>query len=290
MKLVTFVSEDVSRIGTLLDDEQVVVDLSKAAPGLPTNIIQFLEGGVASLAIAGEAIARADQTCKMDTSAVLLQSPVPCPGKIVCIGLNYRDHAAETGKNIPDYPTVFCKYANTVIGPGEPIVIPHITSKIDYEAELAFVIGKRGRYISREDALDYVAGYTAFNDVTARDFQGHTSQWTIGKSFDSFGPMGPVLVTSDEIPNPHELDIRIKVNGQVLQESNTRNLIFSIPQLIEYISQAMTLEPGDVISTGTPSGVGYARKPARYLQPGDSVEVEIEKIGRLVNPVVSEDD
>jgi acylpyruvate hydrolase len=207
---------------------------------------------------------------------------------VICIGLNYRDHAAETHASIPEVPTVFSKYANTLIGDGEPIVIPRVTQQVDYEAELAFVIGRRARYITESDALRYVAGYTLFNDVTGRDYQFRTGQWTIGKTFDTFGPLGPALVTADEIPNPHALPIRLSINGEVLQDSNTSQLIFSIPALVAYLSQVMTLEPGDVVATGTPSGVGFVRQPPRFLHPHDRVRVEIEGLGVLENPVVAE--
>jgi 2-keto-4-pentenoate hydratase/2-oxohepta-3-ene-1,7-dioic acid hydratase in catechol pathway len=238
--------------------------------------------------LAGDVLAGTGAANELDLLDVTLRAPIPRPGKIICIGLNYRDHAAESNQPIPDYPAVFSKYANSVIGPGEPIVIPRVTEAVDYEGELAFVIGRRARFVSEQDALDAVAGYMAFNDVSARDFQMRTSQWTIGKTFDTFAPMGPALVTADEIADPHDLDIRVTVSGEVLQSSNTRHLIFSIQELVAYLSQVMTLEPGDVIATGTPSGVGFARTPPRFLRPGDVVEVEIKGLGTLVNPVAAE--
>ena len=288
MKLVTFVHNGARRLGTLQvqDGRQVVIDLNQLEPDLPVDLVRFLEEGDAARGLAEKALVRAGEG--LDVSSVTLKSPVPCPGKIICVGLNYRDHAAESGHPIPDYPTIFSKYANAVIGPEEPIIIPKVTDEVDYEGELAFVIGRRGRYVSENDALDYVAGYLPFNDVSARDFQKRTSQWTIGKTFDNFAPMGPALVTSDEVDDPHNLDIRVTIGDQVMQESNTRHLIFTVPCLVAYLSQVMTLEPGDVISTGTPSGVGFARKPPRFLQPGDVVHVEIEGLGTLSNPVVSE--
>jgi 2-keto-4-pentenoate hydratase/2-oxohepta-3-ene-1,7-dioic acid hydratase in catechol pathway len=223
-----------------------------------------------------------------DRASVSLKAVVPNPEKVICIGLNYRDHAAETHASIPEVPTVFSKYANTLIGDGEPIVIPRVTQQVDYEAELAFVIGRGGRYIAESNAMGYVAGYTVFNDVTGRDYQFRTGQWTIGKTFDTFGPLGPALVTADEIPNPHALPIRLSINGEVLQDSNTSQLIFSIPALVAYLSQVMTLEPGDVVATGTPAGVGFVRQPPRFLRPHDRVRVEIEGLGVLENPVVAE--
>ena len=224
----------------------------------------------------------------MPLSSVKLNAPVPHPGKILCIGLNYSDHAAETGQPLPAFPVVFAKYSNTVISPGESIVLPKVTDQVDYEAELGFVIGKRGRYISEADALDYVAGYLPINDVSARDYQNRTSQWTMGKTFDTFAPMGPALVTADEVPDPHHLSIRLTIGDEVLQDSNTDKLIFNVPQLVASLSEVMTLEPGDVVSTGTPPGVGFARKPPRFLKAGDVVSVIIEKLGTLTNPVVDE--
>ena len=188
----------------------------------------------------------------------------------------------------PEFPTFFCKTANTVIGPGQAIVIPRVTSQVDYEAELAVVIGKRARHVAQEHALDFVAGYTIFNDVSARDYQKRTSQWMIGKSFDTFGPMGPALVTADEIPDPHRLELSLTLNGQEMQRTNTGNMIFSIPFVIAYLSAVMTLEPGDVISTGTPAKTELARNLPPFMKPGDTVRIAVEKIGELVNPVVAE--
>jgi 2-keto-4-pentenoate hydratase/2-oxohepta-3-ene-1,7-dioic acid hydratase in catechol pathway len=223
-----------------------------------------------------------------DLKAVTLMAPVPRPPKLICVGLNYRDHAAETKAQIPTVPTIFSKFSNVVIGPGEAIVLPKASTRPDYEAEFAFVIGPGGRHIPASRAMEHVFGYTIVNDVTARDFQSATSQWLMGKTFDTFAPMGPWLVTADEIPDPHNLDISLEIGGERLQNSNTRELIFKIPQLIEYVSTAVTLEPGDVVSTGTPSGVGFVRKPPRYLRPGDEVVVKIAGIGELRNPVVAE--
>jgi 2-keto-4-pentenoate hydratase/2-oxohepta-3-ene-1,7-dioic acid hydratase in catechol pathway len=204
------------------------------------------------------------------------------------VGLNYRDHAEESKMPIPEVPTIFAKFPTAVIGPGEPIVLPKASTQPDYEAEFAFVIGQRGRYVAEKDWRDYVFGYTIVNDVSARDFQMATSQWTMGKTFDTFAPMGPAIVTADEIADPHELDIQLTLNGEVMQQSNTRNLIFRVPRLVAFLSSVFTLEPGDVVSTGTPGGVGFARKPPRYLKPGESVAVRIEGLGELVNPVVAE--
>lgn len=221
-------------------------------------------------------------------SSVKLLAPIPRPPKFICVGLNYRDHAREAGLEIPKVPAIFSKFSNVVIGPGEPIVLPRISKKPDYEAEFAFVIGKGGRAIPASRAMEHVFGYTIVNDVSARDFQMATSQWLMGKTFDTFAPMGPWIVTADEIADPHTLDLSLEIGGEILQKSNTRELVFGVPQLIEFLSAVVTLEPGDIVSTGTPSGVGFARKPPRYLQPGEEVVIRLEGVGELRNPVVAE--
>jgi 2-keto-4-pentenoate hydratase/2-oxohepta-3-ene-1,7-dioic acid hydratase in catechol pathway len=214
-------------------------------------------------------------------------APVPRPGKLICIGLNYRDHAAESNMAIPRQPVVFSKFSTAVIAPGEAVVLPASSTQVDYEAELAVVIGRRAKDVSAERALDYVLGYTCFNDVSARDFQFADGQWQRGKSCDTFAPMGPTIVTTDEVADPHSLSIKLILNGQTMQDSNTDQFIFNIPELIEFLSQTITLEPGDVIATGTPPGVGFARKPPVFLKAGDKMEVVIEKVGTLNNPVVA---
>ncbi|MEO7911495.1 MAG: fumarylacetoacetate hydrolase family protein [Roseiflexaceae bacterium] len=289
MKLVTFTRDGAARIGALTqrDGRDVVIDLNQAAPLLPNDMIAFITGGEANHALATQMIANPPDEAVLDRSTVQLSAPIPRPGKIICIGLNYRDHAAESNAELPAFPTVFAKYSSCIIGPGEAIVIPRVTSQVDYEGELAVVIGRRARDVAEADALDYVAGYAPFNDVSARDYQMRTSQWTIGKTFDTFGPLGPALVTADEIPDPHTLDIRVSIGDDLLQSSNTKHLIFTIPQLIADLTSVMTLEPGDVIATGTPAGVGAARKPQRWLVPGDVVRVEISGLGALENPVVA---
>ena len=213
-------------------------------------------------------------------------APVPRPRKIICIGLNYRDHAAESKMPIPERPVVFSKFSTAVIAPGEAVVLPSTSEQVDYEAELAVVIGRRAKHVKAEDAYDYVLGYTAFNDVSARDFQFADGQWQRGKSCDTFAPMGQTIVTTDQIPDPHKLSIKLVLNGQTMQDSNTDQLIFGVPALIEFLTQSITLEPGDVIATGTPPGVGFARTPPVFLKPGDQMEVLIEGMGGLGNPVV----
>jgi len=219
---------------------------------------------------------------------ITLLAPIPRPLKFICVGLNYRDHAAESHSEIPSVPTIFGKFSNTVTAPGGPIVLPRNSTKPDYEAELAFVIGRGGRHIAAENWRRHVAGYTIVNDVSARDFQRATSQWLMGKTFDTFAPMGPWITTADEIADPHALNIRLTLNGELMQNSNTRELIFKIPELVAFLSSVVTLEPGDIVATGTPAGVGFARKPPRWLRPGDDVRITIDGLGELRNPVIAE--
>ncbi len=213
--------------------------------------------------------------------------PIDRPGKIICVGLNYRDHAEEQGVELPKEPLLFAKWGNTLIGPGEPIVIPPLVTKADYEAELGVVIGARVTRVSRENAFEAVRGYICANDVSARDLQFSDGQWTRGKSPDTFCPIGPALVPAAEISDPHNLRIRAIVSGEVLQDSTTANLIFGVDEIVSHITQTMTLEPGDLILTGTPAGVGVFRDPQRLLVPGDEVTIEIEGVGELTNPVVA---
>jgi 2-keto-4-pentenoate hydratase/2-oxohepta-3-ene-1,7-dioic acid hydratase in catechol pathway len=221
---------------------------------------------------------------------VKLLPPVPDPPKIVCLGLNYRDHAAETGAKIPAEPVLFSKFATALLGPGRPIVLPAVSKKVDYEAELVLVVGKGGRRLTAAAALGHVAGYAVGHDVSARDWQLEKDgrQWLAGKTFDTFAPLGPWLVTADEVPDPHNLAISLRLNGETMQNGNTRDMIFTAGVALAYISQVVTLQPGDLVFTGTPAGVGTARKPPVWLKGGDVVEVEIEGLGVLRNPVVQE--
>jgi 2,4-didehydro-3-deoxy-L-rhamnonate hydrolase len=209
------------------------------------------------------------------------------PGRIICVGLNYRDHARESGLDIPRSPVIFAKWPSATIGDGQPIRIPPESGAVDYEAELAVVIGRRAVDLRPEESLDAIAGLTCFNDVTARDVQQREGQWTRAKSFDTFGPLGPRVVPLESVGDPHRLRIRCLLNGEPVQDSSTAEMIFSIEEILAFISRATTLEPGDVIATGTPAGVGTARRPPRMLRAGDEVAVEIEGVGRLTNPVVA---
>jgi 2,4-diketo-3-deoxy-L-fuconate hydrolase len=232
-----------------------------------------------------------DQSTKMQTGGetvplgeALLHAPIVRPAKIICIGLNYEDHAAETGREIPEKPVVFAKYPNTIVGPGEPIRIPPITGQVDYEAELVVVIGRAAKNVPEEEALEYVFGYTNGNDVSSRDLQfSEGGQWTRSKSLDTFAPIGPYVATRDEIPDPQSLYIRCVLNGKVVQDGTTSKMIFSVAELISFLSTGMTLVPGDVIFTGTPAGVGFVRDPELFMKPGDEVTVEIEGLGSLTN-------
>jgi 2-keto-4-pentenoate hydratase/2-oxohepta-3-ene-1,7-dioic acid hydratase in catechol pathway len=284
MRFVTFVqgeSESQGRPGVVTSGD-AVVDLT---PLGFSSLLDVIEAGAAGLE---KVAAYVPSQAGTPLVQVRLKAPIPKPRKLICVGLNYRDHAEETGQEIPQVPTIFNKFATAVIAAGEPVVLPKVSTSPDYEAEFAFVIGKGGRHIAPESWADHVFGYTIVNDVSARDYQRATSQWLMGKTFDTFAPIGPWIVTKDEIANPHALDIRMVINGEVLQDSNTKHLIFKIPELIAFLSSVFTLEPGDIVSTGTPAGVGAARKPPRWLRPGDDLRVVIPAIGELRNPVVAE--
>jgi 2-keto-4-pentenoate hydratase/2-oxohepta-3-ene-1,7-dioic acid hydratase in catechol pathway len=265
------------------------IDLNASDPGLPSSVLTLLEGGPELLRRCQAAVGR-PEAVRYPAGGARLLAPLLDPPKILCIGLNYRDHAEETGAPIPSHPIVFSKFTTALIGPEQAIVLPRVSQEVDYEAELVVVLGRKGRYIPREQAREYVAGYTVGHDVSARDWQlkKDGKQWLTGKTFDTFAPIGPVLVTADEVPDPQNLGIRLRLNGQTMQDSNTRQLIFSVEELVAYISQVVTLQPGDLIFTGTPPGVGVARKPPVYLKGGDVVEVEIDGLGILRNPVEQE--
>jgi 2-keto-4-pentenoate hydratase/2-oxohepta-3-ene-1,7-dioic acid hydratase in catechol pathway len=286
MRLASLATPAGPRAAVLAGDHYV--DLYATDMALPASVRALLTGGPDALR-AASAAAQSPAAVRIPTAAVTLLPPVPDPGKIICIGLNYRDHAKENNRAIPAEPVVFAKFGNTLIGHGAPIRLPAVSNKVDYEAELVVVVGKRGRDIAEADAMSFVAGYTVGHDVSARDwqFKGEEKQWTIGKTFDTFAPTGPHLVTADELPDPHVLQVRLRLNGETMQDSNTREFIFAVPKLIEYLSQVVTLEPGDLIFTGTPPGVGVARKPPVFMKAGDEVEVDIEGVGLLRNPVIA---
>jgi len=283
MKLVTFTHAGRTRPGIVRGEE--VVDLSAAAPGLPTDMLALLEAGPDAMRAAHAA---EDAGARLPLTDVVLEAPIARPPKFLAVGLNYADHVAESGIETPRHPTIFNKQSTCVVGPGAGVHLPRASHVLDYEGELGFVIGRRCRHVSREDAPRVIAGYTIVNDVTVRDWQLRIPTWTIGKSFDTHGPIGPWLVTADEIPDPHALELRTFVNGELRQHSNTRELIFDCFTLVEHLSTAFTLEPGDVVATGTPSGVGIAFKPPRLLVEGDVVKIAIDGLGELENTVVAE--
>lgn len=314
MRLVTFAARGQTRVGTLEGDW--IVDLTRAArahyaarglsrPGararvlLPPSLLQVLIGGEEALALAREVAAGVrrglgdpGRARELESDGVAwraadvrLLPPIPNPPKILCVGRNYAEHAREGGSPPPEVPIYFARFPHSLLGPGEPYVLPAVSEQVDYEGELTAVIGRRGRDIPESRALEYVAGYTIFNDISIRDFQRRTSQWMIGKNFDRSGPLGPALVTRDEVPDPQSLRLTVDVGGERLQDASTGTMIFSVAHLISDVSRALTLEPGDLIATGTPSGVGFARNPPRWLRAGDVVRISITNLGTLETPI-----
>lgn len=286
MRLVTFQTPTQGpRAGAL--DGDVVIDLSATDPSLPVSVRLLLEAGEQTLRRA-EAASKSPKRVVVENAKLL--APIPDPQKVIGVGLNYKDHAAEQGLKLPADPVIFSKFPSAVIGPDEPIVLPIVSQEIDFEAELVVVIGQRGKNIPEDRALEYVAGYTVGHDVSARDWQQRKDgkQWVLGKSFDTFAPSGPALVTKDEVPDPHSLAIKFRLNGETMQDSNTSQMAAKVQEIIAYISQVFTLIPGDLIYTGTPPGVGFARRPPVFMKPGDICEVEIESLGILRNPCIAE--
>lgn len=297
MKLVRFSSNGQSpRVGVLQGDRiadlqaSLAASLARrgvvraqaiAATLVPTSTREFLEGGAATQ----DAIAAITEWVTVPAASARLHAPIADPGKFICIGLNYKDHAAETGLPIPKEPPIFPKWANAILDPGEPILRPRGEKRLDWEVELGVVIGRTARYVPKEQALDYVYGYTIVNDASARDIQFVTSQWAAGKIPDTLAPVGPYIADRSEIPDPHVLSLKTWVNGNLMQDGTTRNFIFDIRDLVSYLSGLITLAPGDLIATGTPAGVGFARKPPIALQPGDTVRLEISGLGVLENPI-----
>ena len=311
MKLITFETAGFSRIGAIVEGEKVV-DLNYAYQAqlksegkyrfesiaeayIPAKMEGFLQGGKESIELAKTAVEFAlanpdsfNHPLVHAKNDVKVNAPVTQPGKIICVGHNYREHILEMGRELPSNPVLFAKFANTVIGPEDDIPFHPISEQLDYEAEFVFVIGKQARNVSEEDALDYVAGYAIANDVTYRDIQRRTLQWLQGKTVDGSAPIGPWLITTDELSDPSGLDVKLSVNGEVRQQTNTANLVFSVQKLVSFISNLATLEPGDVVLTGTPGGVGVAMDPQQFLKDGDVVRIEIDKVGVLENKVSSQ--
>jgi 2-keto-4-pentenoate hydratase/2-oxohepta-3-ene-1,7-dioic acid hydratase in catechol pathway len=304
MKLVSYNENGTSRFGALSGDR--VIDLARAselyAVGdrtievIPSRIETFFEKPDVFTASARAIIARfeadnvANDTISKLLSDVKLLPPIGRPPKIICVARNYAEHAKEAGLEISPIPIIFARFANTFVADGDPVIVPSVSTHLDWEGELAIVIGKNtnGRRLKKEEAMNYVFGYSIFNDVTVRDYQFRVTQYTAGKNFRASGPFGPVIVTADEVADPHKLDIRTTLNGEVMQFANTETMIYDIPTILEHISDFIDLEAGDVIPTGTPAGVGFKRKPPIFLKDGDRITVEIPGIGTLSNPVLDE--
>lgn len=287
MRFVSFVHDGESRIGLRNQDE--VIDLSIVMPELPNDLLAVLQAGPELMAKIETEAKSASQAARRPYQELTFAPLIARPPKIICIGRNYAAHAAEGGAQTPTYPEIFFRGAESLIGHKQNIIRPKCSDRLDYEGEIAVIIGKKGRHITKENALDHVAGYTLFNDATIRDYQRKSSQWTIGKTFDGTGAFGPELVTSDELPlGLKAVQIQTRLNGRVMQDANTRDLVFPVDYLIETLSECMTLLPGDVIITGTPAGVGYARTPPIFMKAGDVCEVEVEGLGVLVNTVADE--
>jgi 2-keto-4-pentenoate hydratase/2-oxohepta-3-ene-1,7-dioic acid hydratase in catechol pathway len=305
VKLVTYINQGTPRLGAIIDSQ--VVDLAQAwdaypkhtdtAPshqgGFPEDMLALLQSDETTWQLVRDIVSWAEAlpgssgaSFRQPLDQVRLAPPLSNPSKVICVGLNYYDHCREQDLEVPGRPILFAKFPSSIVGPGDEITWPpDASSKVDYEAELAVIIRREGRHIPVDQAYDHVAGYTIVNDVSARDVQFSDKQWVRGKSFDTFCPMGPYLLTADEVPDPHTLHIRCWVNGELRQDSNTRELIFKVPDLLAYISKTCTLMPGDVLITGTPGGVGVFRNPQVFLKTGDLVEIEIEKLGRMRNRV-----
>jgi 2-keto-4-pentenoate hydratase/2-oxohepta-3-ene-1,7-dioic acid hydratase in catechol pathway len=293
VKLLTYIENGTYRLGVVTERGVVDVETALAGEQGPRTVHEVIEGGAAAVQTLQAAVNRALAAgggALRDEASLTLGPCVTHPNKIICVGLNYRKHAEETNAPIPEYPILFNKFNNTLAGDGEDVPLPRTSQKVDYEAELVIVIGKTAKYVAKEEALGYVFGYCNVNDLSARDLQMRTHQWLLGKSCDKFSPLGPYLVTADEVGNPNDLDIKCIVNGEVRQSSNTSDMIFHCDEIVSYISQHMSLVPGDIILTGTPEGVvlGYPPEKQMYLKDGDIVTIEIEKLGSLTNRMVKE--
>jgi 2-keto-4-pentenoate hydratase/2-oxohepta-3-ene-1,7-dioic acid hydratase in catechol pathway len=299
MKLITFSLKETIQIGVLRETvtinlnslSAIHVNTNNEESTFPTDMLQLVKLGKTGLDYIETMLNWLDENesykaeVEVDTNSIKLLAPISNPGKVVCVGNNYMDHCIEQNVVPPKQPMIFSKWASCIIGPNEDVILPEDSEQVDYEAELAVIIGKEGKNIPENQALDYIYGYTVMNDVSARDIQFEDVQWVRGKSYDTFAPIGPAIVTADEIEDPHNLDIRLTVNGETLQDSNTKHLIHKIPYIISYLSKGFTFQPGDVIATGTPHGVGVFRNPPIFLKKGDVCTIEIEKVGTLKNPI-----
>ena len=285
MRLSTYRSGDESRVGII--DGEDIVDLASIAPDLPRSLKGLIAAGIPEPL--KDKVSAATDEARRRLSDVKLLPPIPDPGKIMCVGLNYHDHAEETGQKAPDYPALFMRSTTSLVGAGEPMIVPRASEQLDYEAELTIAIGRRCRHVTEAEALDYVFGYTCLNEGSVRDYQRKSSQWTGAKNFDRTGPIGPWITTADEVPAGADgLRVRAILNGEVMQDANTSGMIFSVARIVSILSEVMTLEPGDLIPTGTPAGVGMGRNPPVWLKPGDTITIDIEGVGVLTNPVAAE--
>lgn len=284
MQFVTFRAKSGNAVGIV--DGDSVIAIGDLVADAPSDMIGVIKAGDALQKKLAAALGSAPAGARQKLGSVELRLPIEKPGKFICLGLNYALHAKEGGNAVPDYPAFFVRVDSSLVAPNAPVLRPSVSTQLDYECELTIVIGKGGHNIAEKDALSHVFGYTLFNDVSVRDFQRKTTQWTAGKNFNGTGPVGPGIVTADSLPPQADgLGIRTRLNGQVMQDSNTSDMVFKTAQTVSILSQIMTLEPGDLIATGTPSGVGYARKPPVWMKAGDVIEVEVDGIGTLRNPV-----
>ena len=287
MRLLAFQNNGEQRIGVLQGDQ--VVDLSIAAHGLPGELVEIIEGGDDCLKMIETALESANPESLVHVDELDWLPPTRKAGKIICLGLNYAAHAAEGGHDRPEYPSFFMRGNSSLVAHGKPIIRPIASETLDYEAELVAIVGKKAKHVKQEDALDYIWGYSVFNEASIRQYQRKTAQWTIGKNFDNTGGFGPVVVTADEVPPGADgLQIQTRLNGEVLQNATTDMMLFNVKETIELLTECLTLEPGDLLVMGTPSGVGHARKPPLWMKAGDICEIEIENIGILRNPIVDE--
>jgi acylpyruvate hydrolase len=287
MRLVTFEADGQQRLGVVQGDQ--VVDVADLGEGLPKDLMGVIHGGVAAQQAIAAALRTSAPVARTPLAQHRLLPPIPRPGKIICLGLNYMDHAAEGGHSRPEYPSIFFRCSTSLLGHEDSILRPRCSSKLDFEAELVAVVGRTARHVAKEDAHSVIAGYACFNDASIRDYQHRTAQWTIGKNFDKTGAFGPVFVTANELPaGASGLKIESRLNGTVMQSANTRDMLFPVDETVALLTECLTLEPGDLLVMGTPGGVGHTRKPPVFMQNGDVIEIEIESIGLLRNRVADE--
>jgi acylpyruvate hydrolase len=287
MRLIAFDKNGTATLGAR--DGDSVVDLSIAAPDLPGDLTGVIKLGQAGIDKIAAAVSNAGDDARVSLDGIKYLPPSTNAGKLICLGLNYADHAAEGGHNKPEYPSFFLRTNSTLVAHGDPIVRPVVSEQLDYEAEMVAIVGKQARHVKRENALDYIWGYSVFNEASIREYQRKTAQWTIGKNFDNTGGFGPEAVTADELPpGGNGLRIQTRLNGEILQDANTNDMLFDVAETVELLTECLTLEPGDILVMGTPSGVGHARRPQLWMKAGDVCEIEIEKIGILRNSIEDE--